>query len=126
MKLNKSSDLAQYETIVHVNEKQKLVFKFVINGCTWMIDESYKVEFDENGNQNNYVDAEELIHVPPEAPREASQEVAQEGAQELPQEVRQKFFSKKFPKFSKKLPKFSQKLPKFPGLTKKLHKKPQR
>lgn len=58
--LVKTDDSQNYETIVHVHQKQKLVFKFFINGSDWTTDESYKIEFDENGNKNNYVNAEEL------------------------------------------------------------------
>lgn len=58
--LVKTEDSQNYETIVHVHQKQKLVFKFFINGSDWTTDESYKIEFDANGNKNNYVNAEEL------------------------------------------------------------------
>lgn len=41
---------------------QKLVFKFVVNS-NWTTSNAFKIETDEHGNLNNYVDAEELIAV---------------------------------------------------------------
>ncbi|OBA23875.1 hypothetical protein METBIDRAFT_114565 [Metschnikowia bicuspidata var. bicuspidata NRRL YB-4993] len=59
--LKKSEDSELFEGFVRVNDKQKLVFKFVVDGSLWTTAEKYKVEFDEHGNKNNYIEAEELI-----------------------------------------------------------------
>lgn len=61
--LAKDADSDAFEAILRVPERQKLVFKFVINGSDWVTDESYKIEHDEHGNPNNYVDADELVEV---------------------------------------------------------------
>lgn len=61
--LAKDADSDAFEAILRLPERQKLVFKFVINGSDWVTDDSYKIEHDEHGNPNNYVDAYELIEV---------------------------------------------------------------
>ncbi|KAM9923222.1 hypothetical protein OXX59_005311 [Metschnikowia pulcherrima] len=61
--LSRSSDADQYETTIYLEEKHKIVFKFVVNGCIWTTNDTYKVEFDEHGNKNNYVDADVLNEV---------------------------------------------------------------
>lgn len=48
---------------IRVDKKQKLVFKFVVNETEWVTTGNYKSEFDENGIENNYIDADELIEV---------------------------------------------------------------
>lgn len=48
---------------VVVDEPQKLVFKFVLNDSNWVVAPEHKVEHDEHGNANNYVDADELKEV---------------------------------------------------------------
>lgn len=48
---------------IRVDKKQKLVFKFVVNGTEWVTSESYKKELDDNGIENNYIDADELVEV---------------------------------------------------------------
>lgn len=48
---------------IKVDKKQKLVFKFVVNETEWVTTGNYKSEFDENGIENNYIDADELIEV---------------------------------------------------------------
>ena len=48
---------------VRVDKKQKIVFKFVVNGTDWVTSEGYKKEFDENAIENNYIDADELVEV---------------------------------------------------------------
>lgn len=48
---------------IRVDKRQKLVFKFVVNGTDWVTSEGYKREFDENGIENNYIDADELVEV---------------------------------------------------------------
>lgn len=48
---------------IKVAKKQKLVFKFIVNGSEWLTCESYKSELDDNGIENNYIDADEFIEV---------------------------------------------------------------
>lgn len=48
---------------IRVDKRQRLVFKFVVNGTDWVTSEGYKREFDENGIENNYIDADELVEV---------------------------------------------------------------
>lgn len=48
---------------VRVNKRQKIVFKFVVNGTDWVTSERYKKELDENGIENNYIDADDLVEV---------------------------------------------------------------
>lgn len=45
---------------VKVPRREKLIFKFVIDDTNWVVSDAYKIETDENGIQNNYVDAAEL------------------------------------------------------------------
>lgn len=61
--MTKDADSDAFESILRLPERQKLVFKFVINGSDWVTDGAYKIEHDEHGNPNNYVDADELIEV---------------------------------------------------------------
>lgn len=61
--LTKDVDTGSFEAVLRLRERQKLVFKFVLNGSEWVTDDAYKVEYDEHGNPNNYVDASELIEV---------------------------------------------------------------
>lgn len=61
--LTKDVDTSNFEAVLRLHERQKLVFKFVLNGSDWVTDDAYKVEYDEHGNPNNYVDASELIEV---------------------------------------------------------------
>lgn len=63
----KGTPLAKEEGVfkgqIKVDKKQKLVFKFIADGDKWMTSENYKLEVDENGILNNYVDADELTVV---------------------------------------------------------------
>lgn len=52
-----------FSALIKVPEKSKLVFKFVIDGHNWTTSDTFKVETDEHGNPNNYVDATELVAV---------------------------------------------------------------
>lgn len=52
-----------FSAIIKVPGKSKLVFKFIIDGAIWTTNDHYKTEIDRNGNQNNYVEAEELTPV---------------------------------------------------------------
>lgn len=54
-------DSGQFTATVKVPKRQKLVFKFVINDADWEVSGDYKIERDENGIENNYVDASELV-----------------------------------------------------------------
>lgn len=59
----KDADLGVFETTLKVAERQKLVFKFVVNNSEWVTLPDYKIEYDEHGNPNNYVDAAELVAI---------------------------------------------------------------
>lgn len=61
--LAKDVDTGHYEAVLRLRERQKLIFKFVVNDSNWVTDDNYKVEYDEHGNPNNYVDASELVEV---------------------------------------------------------------
>lgn len=56
--LEKNGDI--FTGLIRTDQKDKLVFKFIINGNDWITSDQYKVEYDESGIPNNYVDAEEL------------------------------------------------------------------
>lgn len=57
-------DSGQFTATVKVPKRQKLVFKFVIDDADWEVSGDYKIERDENGIENNYVDASELVEDP--------------------------------------------------------------
>lgn len=48
---------------IHLNEPQRLVFKFVVNGSQWITSPKYKIEHDVHGNANNYLEPEDLTEV---------------------------------------------------------------
>lgn len=50
--------------MIQFKEKQKLTFKFVVNGSDWVVNPNYKSEWDD-GNENNVVDESELTLVEP-------------------------------------------------------------
>lgn len=52
-----------FTKLVKLPSKKKITFKFVIDDTNWITSESFKSETDEHGNQNNYIDAEDLIAV---------------------------------------------------------------
>ena len=54
-------DSGQFTATVKVPKRQKLVFKFVIDDADWEVSGDYKIERDENGIENNYLDASELV-----------------------------------------------------------------
>lgn len=60
--LAQDAELEPFELVLKVPERQKLIFKFIING-DWVTAGAYKIEHDEHGNSNNYVDADELVAV---------------------------------------------------------------
>lgn len=70
--LTKDADSEPFEVLLKVPTRERLVFKFVVNG-EWTTDSNYKLEHDEHGNPNNYVDADELIAV-----EEFTEELAEE------------------------------------------------
>ncbi|KAK6457890.1 uncharacterized protein RJT20DRAFT_125773 [Scheffersomyces xylosifermentans] len=49
-----------YKQVVKVDSRQKLVFKFVINGNDWVTNNHYKIEHDDSGISNNVIEAAEL------------------------------------------------------------------
>lgn len=73
--LTRKDASAPFSVKVPIANKEKLVFKFVINGDNWTTSENYKAETDEHGNLNNFVDASELeIETEDEVPAETETE----------------------------------------------------
>lgn len=60
--LTKDPDSGAFEAVLRFHKLHKLVFKFVVNG-EWVTDSSHKIEHDEHGNPNNYIDAADLTEV---------------------------------------------------------------
>lgn len=52
-----------FTKLVKLPSKEKITFKFVIDDTNWITSENFKSETDEHGNQNNYIDAHDLITV---------------------------------------------------------------
>lgn len=65
----------EYQKQFKFDKPEKVVFKFIVDG-TWTTNDEYKVEYDENGMKNNYIDAEEMIKV------EEFEEEEEEGKEE--------------------------------------------
>ncbi|PVH17923.1 uncharacterized protein CXQ87_000824 [Candidozyma duobushaemuli] len=51
---------------IRVDEPQRLIFKFVVNGSQWITSPKYKIEHDLQGNANNYLEPEDLERDEPE------------------------------------------------------------
>ncbi|ABN65678.2 hypothetical protein PICST_67240 [Scheffersomyces stipitis CBS 6054] len=49
-----------YQQVVKVDSRQKLVFKFIVNGNDWVTSDFYKTEHDDSGIANNVIEAAEL------------------------------------------------------------------
>lgn len=60
-----SEDGATLSTQIRVPERQKLVFKFVVDDANWVLSAEYPQEHDENGIANNYIAAADLVEVQP-------------------------------------------------------------
>lgn len=54
---------AEFQGWVTVPNREKLVFKFVINEDNWVISHDYNIEFDDSGIENNYLDPDNLTEV---------------------------------------------------------------
>ncbi|EGW34826.1 uncharacterized protein SPAPADRAFT_57915 [Spathaspora passalidarum NRRL Y-27907] len=52
-----------YSQEIITNEKQNIVFKFVLNDNDWITNDQFKIQYDESGNSNNVIEADELIEV---------------------------------------------------------------
>lgn len=51
-----------YTKLIKFDNREKIIFKFVING-EWKVSPDYKIVTDETGNENNYIDADELVEL---------------------------------------------------------------
>lgn len=61
--LNKDPITGEFETELKLPKKEKIIFKFVLNGTEWVTDPHLQYEHDEHGNANNVVYAENLVAV---------------------------------------------------------------
>ncbi|CCE73239.1 Piso0_000268 [Millerozyma farinosa CBS 7064] len=52
----------RYVKLLTFSSRKKIVFKFVVNNEEWCASKHYKIEEDEHGNQNNYIDADDLVY----------------------------------------------------------------
>lgn len=52
----------RFVRLLTFNSRKKIVFKFVVNNEEWCVSKDYKIEEDEHGNQNNYIDADDLLY----------------------------------------------------------------
>ncbi|EGV61929.1 hypothetical protein PSN45_000625 [Yamadazyma tenuis] len=55
-----AKDSNGFAGIIKLPAKQKLIFKFVINGTEWKLGPHYKTASDESGIENNFIDEDEL------------------------------------------------------------------
>lgn len=51
-----------YSKLIKFEKREKIVFKFVVDG-DWRVSSNYKIEKDEAGIENNYIDADELVEL---------------------------------------------------------------
>lgn len=63
--LKKAAD-GEFVGDIRVDEPQRLIFKFVVNGSQWITSPKYKIEHDLQGNANNYLEPEDLEEDEPE------------------------------------------------------------
>lgn len=61
--LAKDPITGEFEAELKLPKKEKIVFKYVLNGTDWVTDPHLQYEHDENGNANNVVYAENLVAV---------------------------------------------------------------
>lgn len=52
----------RFVRLLTFNSRKKIVFKFVVNSEEWCVSKDYKIEEDEHGNQNNYIEADDLVY----------------------------------------------------------------
>ncbi|RLV93064.1 putative ABC transporter ATP-binding protein/permease [Spathaspora sp. JA1] len=58
------TDLSKgYTQEIVTDEKQNIIFKFVLNDSDWITNDQFKIQHDESGNSNNVIEADELIEV---------------------------------------------------------------
>lgn len=57
--LIKDDKCGKFKGVIKLDRQEKLVFKFIVDG-DWKLNALYKVEHDDGGMENNYVDAHEL------------------------------------------------------------------
>lgn len=57
-------DDGRFEGVIQFKKKEKLTFKFVVNGSDWVINPDYSTEWD-NGIENNVIDESDLTVVEP-------------------------------------------------------------
>lgn len=50
-----------FEVDLALPQREKVTFKFVVNGSHWTTSDAYPIVYDELGNQNNCIDASELV-----------------------------------------------------------------
>lgn len=91
--MTKDIDTGRFETVLRFDERQKLVFKFVVNG-DWINVPHYKVERDAHGIENNYVDASELTEVQeftkeetPDVPADTTALLADAKSEQVPVDI---------------------------------------
>ena len=57
--LIKDDKCGMFKGVIKLGRQEKLVFKFIVDG-DWKLNALYKVEHDDSGMENNYIDAHEL------------------------------------------------------------------
>lgn len=57
------SSSGNFEAVVKLPARERIVFKYVLNGSDWVTHPELKTVLDEHGNFNNFVDADELTAV---------------------------------------------------------------
>ncbi|RCK60417.1 Cruciform DNA-recognizing protein 1 [Candida viswanathii] len=60
----------EYLQQIKLDNKQDVVFKFIINDDQWIVNDQFKVTHDEHGNSNNIIYADELVEESDEVPAE--------------------------------------------------------
>ncbi|OVF04693.1 hypothetical protein A9F13_26g00473 [Clavispora lusitaniae] len=70
------SSSGNFEAVVKLPARERIVFKYVLNGSDWVTHPELKTVSDEHGNFNNFVDADELTAVE-EFVREATSEASE-------------------------------------------------
>lgn len=58
----------EYLQKIKLENKQDVVFKFIINDDQWIVNDDFKVTHDEHGNSNNIIYADELVEESDDAP----------------------------------------------------------
>ncbi|RCK56638.1 hypothetical protein Cantr_05197 [Candida viswanathii] len=75
----------EYLQQIKLDNKQDVVFKFIINDDQWIVNDQFKVTHDEHGNSNNIIYADELVEESDKVPvEEAPVPVVTKEAEEEP------------------------------------------